>query len=229
MREVKHIAIIMDGNGRWALNNKKSRNYGHKKGIGNILSIVNFCKKKKISYLTLYVFSLDNWKRSPKEISYLFSLLEKFLDKKSVDLVKNKIKIKFMGEKTGLIKNFISKMKKIENLTSKNFDITVNLAFNYSSKAEIKNAVTKIILNKKIKKISTDLIEANLYTANIPDPEILIRTGDTNRLSDFLLWQISYTEIFFLKKMWPDFEEKDLKKIISKYFSIKRNFGSIDE
>ena len=134
-----------------------------------------------------------------------------------------------MGEKTGLIKNFISKMKKIENLTSKNFDITVNLAFNYSSKAEIKNAVTKIILNKKIKKISTDLIEANLYTANIPDPEILIRTGDTNRLSDFLLWQISYTEIFFLKKMWPDFEEKDLKKIISKYFSIKRNFGSIDE
>ena len=226
MNPLNHIAIIMDGNGRWAEQKKKTRDFGHKKGLDNIRPIIEFCKKKKISFLTLYVFSLDNWKRSEKEVRFLFSLIDQLFGKYTKYLIKNKIRINFIGEKTNLKKELINKIKNIQKITSEDYDTTVNLAFNYSSKLEITNALSKCIKNKKI---TPKIIEGNLYTANIPDPEILIRTGGLRRISDFLLWQISYTEIFFLKKLWPDFKKSDLNIILRDYHKIKRNFGSVNE
>ena len=227
MNPLSHVAIIMDGNGRWALKKNKPRKYGHKKGLDNIKSIIDTCKKKNIKYLTLFVFSFDNWNRSKNEISYLFSLIKNFLNKDTNYLILNKIKIKIIGEKKKLCKNLLKNLKKIEKLTSKEFEITINLAFNYSSKLEIVSSMMKLL--KKKKTINIKNIEENLYTGVIPSPEILIRTGGYSRLSDFLLWQLSYTEIFFLKKLWPDFNSNDLKKIIQKYKKIKRNFGAIHE
>jgi undecaprenyl diphosphate synthase len=226
MNPLSHIAIIMDGNGRWAEQRKKPRNFGHKRGLDNIRPIIEFCKKKKISFLTLYVFSLDNWKRSKKEVEYLFSLIEQLFEKYTKYLINNKIRINFIGEKTNLKKALIDKIKNIQKITSKDYDITVNLAFNYSSKFEIASAFVKCI---KKTKITPKIIEQNLYTSEIPDPEILIRTGGLRRISDFLLWQISYTEIFFLKKLWPDFKKSDLNIILRDYHKIKRNFGSVNE
>ena len=185
MNSLSHIAIIMDGNGRWAEQRKKPRNFGHKKGLDNIKPIIEFCKKNRISFLKLYVFSLDNWKRSEKEVEYLFSLIDQLFGKYTKYLIKNKIRINFIGEKTNLKKELINKIRNIQKITSKDYDTTVSLAFNYSSKLEITNALSKCIKNKKI---TPKIIEGNLYTANIPDPEILIRTGGLCRISDFLLW-----------------------------------------
>ena len=227
MNQINHVAIIMDGNGRWALKRNKPRNFGHQEGLKNISSLIDFAKKNKIKFLTLFVFSLDNWKRSKKEVNFLFNLLEKFLDKNIDKLIKKKIKIKSIGERKKLSKKLINKIKKVEKLSSINYDITVNLAFNYSSKAEIIESFKKSIKQKK--RISVDSIKNNLYTKNIPDPELLIRTGGQNRLSDFMLWQMSYTELFFLKKLWPDFNANDFKKILNEYRKIKRNFGSIND
>lgn len=227
MNPLSHVAIIMDGNGRWALKKNKPRKYGHKKGLENIKSIINTCKKKNIKYLTLFVFSFDNWNRSKNEISYLFSLIKNFLNKDTNYLILNKIKIKIIGEKKKLCKNLLKNLKKIEKLTSKEFEITINLAFNYSSKLEIVSSMMKLLKKKKTLNIKN--IEENLYTGATPSPEILIRTGGYSRLSDFLLWQLSYTEIFFLKKLWPDFKSNDLEKIIQKYKKIKRNFGAIND
>jgi undecaprenyl diphosphate synthase len=227
MNKINHVAIIMDGNGRWALKRNKPRNFGHQEGLKNISSLIHFAKKNKIKFLTLFVFSLDNWKRSKKEVNFLFNLLEKFLDKNIDKLIKKKIKIKSIGERKKLSKKLINKIKKVEKLSSINYDITVNLAFNYSSKIEIIESFKKSIKQKK--RISVDSIKTNLYTKNIPDPELLIRTGGQNRLSDFMLWQMSYTELFFLKKLWPDFNANDFKKILNEYRKIKRNFGSIND
>ena len=227
MSEINHVAIIMDGNGRWALKRNKPRNFGHQEGLKNISSLIDFAKKNKIKFLTLFVFSLDNWKRSKKEVTFLFGLLEKFLDKNINELIKKKIKIKTIGEKKKLSKKLVDKIKKVEKSSSINYDITVNLAFNYSSKIEIIESFKKSIKQKK--RITVDSVKNNLYTKKIPDPELLIRTGGQNRLSDFMLWQMSYTEIFFLKKLWPDFNKNDFKKILQGYKKIKRNFGSIDD
>ena len=227
MNQINHVAIIMDGNGRWALKRNKPRNFGHQEGLKNISSLIDFAKKNKIKFLTLFVFSLDNWKRSKKEVDFLFNLLEKFLDKNINELVKKKIKIKSIGERKKISKKLFNKIKKVEKLSSINYDITVNLAFNYSSKIEIIESFKKSIKQKK--RISVDFIKNNLYTKNIPDPELLIRTGGQNRLSDFMLWQMSYTELFFLKKLWPDFNTNDFKKILNEYRKIKRNFGSIND
>ena len=227
MNQINHVAIIMDGNGRWALKRNKPRNFGHEEGLKNISSVIDFAKKNKIKFLTLFVFSLDNWKRSKKEVVFLFNLLEKFLDKNINKLIEKKIKIKSIGERKKLSKSLIDKIKKVEKLSSVNFDITINLAFNYSSKIEIIRSFKKSIKQKK--KITVNLIQKNLYTKNIPDPELLIRTGGQNRLSDFMLWQMSYTELFFLKKLWPDFNANDFKKILNEYRKIKRNFGNIND
>ena len=227
MNKINHVAIIMDGNGRWALKRNKPRNFGHQEGLKNISSLIEFAKKNKIKFLTLFVFSLDNWKRSKKEVNFLFNLLEKFLDKNIEELIKKNIKIKSIGERKKLSKKLINKIKKVEKLSSINYNITVNLAFNYSSKTEIIESFKKSIEQKV--KITKDIVKKNLYTQNIPDPELLIRTGGQNRLSDFMLWQMSYTEIFFLKKLWPDFNKNDFKKILQEYKKIKRNFGSIDD
>jgi len=224
MNPLNHVAIIMDGNGRWGLKRNKSRNFGHKQGLKSIEDIINIAIQKKIKFLTLFVFSIDNWKRPKKEINYLFDLLSNFLTNKLTDLNKKNIRLKFIGKK-----NFSKKMNELlknsEKITKQNTNLQINLALNYSSKSEIVKSIKKII-SKKLS-INETNITNNLFTKNIPDPEILIRTGNTNRLSNFLLWQLSYTEIFFEKKLWPDFNKNDFIKILNKYKQIKRNFGSI--
>ncbi len=228
MNKLSHVAIIMDGNGRWALKRKKPRIFGHKEGIRNIKPIIKFCQARNVKFLTLFVFSLDNWKRSKKEVSYLFGMLDNFLKKKLNYLIKNKIKINFIGEKKKIEKKLYLNIKNVEKKTSKDFNITVNLAFNYSSKVEILNSLKKSVTNKKITNLTLEIINNNLYTKDVPDPDILIRSGGYSRLSDFLLWQIAYSEIFFIKKLWPDFNPNDLNKIFKKYMSIKRNFGAVN-
>jgi len=223
MNPIKHMAIIMDGNGRWGLKHKNSRNLGHKEGLITVEMVIKYCIKKKIKFLTLYAFSTENWKRPLKERNYLFRLLEIYLIEKLESLNNEKIKIKILGEK-----KFNNKLNKLldlaEKKTIKNTKLQINLALNYGSKKEILYAFKK--LNKR-HKISENDINNNLYTKNIPDPEILIRTGNTQRLSNFLLWQAAYTEIFFEKKLWPDFKYEDLNKIIKRFSNIKRNFGKI--
>jgi undecaprenyl diphosphate synthase len=214
----------MDGNGRWGIHNKKNRNLGHKAGIHVVDDIINESIKQKIKFLTLYAFSTENWSRPNNEINYLFKLLENFLNKNVNKFVKKDIKLKILGEKKFSKKlNFL--LNDAEKKTIKNKSLQVNLALNYGSKQEIVKAVKSII--KKKQSITLENVSDNLYTAGIPDPEILIRTGNTKRLSNFLLWQIAYTEIFFFKKMWPDFNSAYFNKIIKKYKNIKRNFGNI--
>tara|TARA_X000000950_G_scaffold136694_1_gene169917 strand:+ start:210 stop:881 length:672 start_codon:yes stop_codon:yes gene_type:complete len=223
MNPIKHMAIIMDGNGRWGLKHKNSRNLGHKEGLKTVEMVIKYCIKKKIKFLTLYAFSTENWKRPLKERNYLFRLLEIYLIEKLEKLNNEKIKIKILGEK-----KFYNKLNKLldfaEKKTIRNTKLQINIALNYGSKKEIVYAFDKL---KKKRKISENDINNNLYTKNIPDPEILIRTGNTQRLSNFLLWQAAYTEIFFEKKLWPDFKHEDLNKIIKKFSNIKRNFGTI--
>jgi undecaprenyl diphosphate synthase len=225
MNPVKHVAIIMDGNGRWGIKHKKSRNEGHRAGLKTVESIINESINTDIKYLTLYAFSTENWKRPKKEISFLFSLLENFLTNKVNNLIKKNIKLKFMGEINKLPTKLRKSIKTAEFKTSKNKSLQVNVALNYGSKNELINSI-KIVYKKKIK-INENNISKNLFTKNIMDPDILIRTGNTQRLSNFMLWQLAYTEIFFEKKMWPDFDASDFKKILSKFKSTKRNFGSI--
>ena len=225
MNPIKHVAIIMDGNGRWGVKKKKSRNLGHREGLNTIQEIIQETVKQKINFLTLYTFSTENWKRPKKEISFLFSLLEQFLLKKIDDLIKNEIKIKVLGNKKKFTKNLQKILSETEKKTYKNKKLQINLALNYGSKEELLNAM-KIIKIKKLK-INEDNIDKNLYTKGIPNPDLLIKTGNTQRLSNFLLWQSAYTEIFFEKKMWPAFKKKDYKKILNKFKLLKRNFGAI--
>ena len=220
-----HVAIIMDGNGRWGLKKKNSRNYGHSKGINVVKEIINAAIVKKIKYLTLYTFSTENWKRPKQEINFLINLLETYIEKELNNLLKNNIKLKIIGNLTKFPKSLKKKLINAEKLSNKNNKIQINIALNYGSKEEIIKAVKKL-KNLKIL-INEKNVSDNLYTKGIPDPEILIRTGYRNRLSNFLLWQLSYTEIFFVSKLWPDFNKKDFYKIITKFNKVKRNFGGI--
>ena len=224
MNPLNHVAIIMDGNGRWGIKNKNSRNAGHKAGLNTVEKIIKETIKKKISFLTLYVFSTENWKRPKEEVNYLFSLLENFLISRIEDLHSQNIKLKIIG-----VKNFSKNLNKLlrysEKKTSKNTSLQINLALNYGSKTEILHALKLISKNKK--KITEKNFKNYLQTKNIPDPDLLIRTGNTNRLSNFLLWQLAYSEIFFEKKLWPAFNVKDYNRIIKKYKKIKRNYGNI--
>jgi undecaprenyl diphosphate synthase len=225
MNPVNHVAIIMDGNGRWGIKHKNSRNAGHRAGLNTVESIIEECLKIDIKYLTLYTFSTENWKRPKKEINFLFNLLENFLTNKIGNLIKRNIKVKFIGEINKLPIKLKKIIKNTELKTSKNSSLQVNVALNYGSKSELINSM-KNIRKKKIK-INENNIDNNLFTKNIIDPDILIRTGNTQRLSNFMLWQLAYTEIFFEKKLWPDFKSDDFKKILNKFKLIKRNFGSI--
>jgi len=226
MNPLNHVAIIMDGNGRWGLKNKKSRNLGHKQGLKSIENIIEIAIDKKISFITLFVFSVDNWKRPKEEVNFLFNLLSTFLESKLKQLRERNIKLKILG-KIKFSNKLNNLLKYSEKFTKNNKKLQINLALNYSSKSEIIYSLKKII--KKKLPINETNVSQNLYTHNIPDPEILIRTGNTFRLSNFLLWQSSYSEIFFEKKLWPDFKRKDFIRIIKKYKKIKRNFGSIDD
>ncbi len=224
MNLLNHVAIIMDGNGRWGLKYKNSRNAGHKEGLNTVEKIIKESLRHKIKFLTLYAFSTENWKRPKKEINFLFSLLETFLINRIDEIHNQNIKLRIIG-----VKNFSKKLNLLlntaEKKTSKNTKLQLNIALNYGSKSELLNAFKK--LKNDNKKISETNLSQYLQTKNIPDPEILIRTGNTKRLSNFLLWQLAYSEIFFEKKLWPEFNEKDYSKIINSYKKIKRNFGNI--
>ncbi len=223
----KHVAIIMDGNGRWGIKQKKSRNYGHRKGLEVVEKIIESATEENIKYLTLFVFSTENWKRPLNEINYLFQLLENYIDLKLKNLLKKNIKIKIIGNLKPFPNNLKKKILKVEKLTKFNNKIQINMALNYGSKQELIHTIKK--LNKKKLVINEKNIQNNLYTKNIPDPEILIRTGNTNRISNFLIWQSTYSEIFFIKKMWPDFNKIDFKKIIKNFKKINRNFGGLTD
>tara|TARA_B100002052_G_scaffold116614_1_gene107289 strand:- start:605 stop:1279 length:675 start_codon:yes stop_codon:yes gene_type:complete len=224
MNPLKHVAIIMDGNGRWGLKYKNSRNAGHKVGLNTVEKIIKETIKNKIKFLTLFAFSTENWKRPKKEIEFLFNLLENFLSSRITELHKQNIKLKILGTK-----KFSTKLNNLltnsEKKTSNNKKLQINLALNYGSKSELIGAFKKI--NKKKISLSEKNISKNLQTKNIPDPDLLIRTGNTKRISNFLLWQLSYSEIFFEKKLWPDFNEKDYNRIIKEYKKVKRNFGTV--
>ena len=224
MNPLRHVAIIMDGNGRWGLKNKNSRNAGHNAGLKTVEKIIRETIKNKIRYLTLYAFSTENWKRPKNEINFLFGLLENFLINRIEELHKQKIRLKIIGNK-----NFTQKLNKLlfsaEKKTFKNRKLQINLALNYGSKFELLNAFKELKKSKSI--INEKNLQKYLHTKDIPDPDLLIRTGNTKRLSNFLLWQLAYSEIFFEKKLWPDFNEKDYNRIIKKFKNIKRNFGNI--
>ena len=221
----KHVAIIMDGNGRWGIKYKNSRNLGHKSGLKTAEKIIKSSIKNNIKYLTLYAFSTENWKRPKLEIKFLINLLDSFLKEEINKLFKNGIKLKIIGDTNKFPKKIQINLKAAEIKTSKNNKLQLILALNYGSRNEIISAIKSI--NAKKMKINENSLDKNLYTKKIPNPDLLIRTGNTNRLSNFLLWQLSYSEIFFVKKMWPDFNEKDYKNILDKFKTIKRKFGKI--
>ena len=222
MNKLNHVAFIMDGNGRWGKKKNKGRNFGHLKGVDTVKKIVTDSIKFKIPIVTFYVFSSENWKRPKTEISFLFKLINNYFTREIESVISQGIKINILGEINKLSANIKNTLKKTINLTKKNKKITVNLAINYGSKNEILNA-----LKKTKKKINVKNFEKNLYTKNMPSPDILIRTGGHQRLSNFMLWQLAYAELFFLNKLWPDFNSGDLYKIINKYKKSKRNFGAI--
>ena len=222
MNKLNHVAFIMDGNGRWGKKKNKGRNYGHLKGVDTVKKIVTESIKFKIPIVTFYVFSSENWKRPKTEITFLFKLINIYFSREIKSVISQGIKINILGELNKLSKDIKNTLKKTINLTKKNKKITVNLAINYGSKNEILNA-----LKKTKKKINFKNFEKNLYTKNMHNPDILIRTGGHQRLSNFMLWQLAYAELFFLNKLWPDFNSRDLYKIINKYKKSKRNFGAI--
>ena len=225
MNPIKHVAIIMDGNGRWGIKNKGSRNKGHTEGLKTIENIITESLKQEIRYLTLYTFSTENWKRPKQEITFLFKIFENFLLKKTINLVQNGIKFNVIGNKKKISKKLQKIINDSEKRTQFNNKLQINVALNYGSKDEIITACKILIKENKV--ITEKNINDNLYTKKIPNPDILIRTGNTNRLSNFLLWQIAYTEIFFIKKFWPEFSKDDYKRILKKFRLLKRNFGSI--
>ncbi len=223
MNKLNHIAFIMDGNGRWGKKKKRGRNFGHYVGVKTVKKIVEESIKLKIPIITFYVFSTENWKRPKKEINFLFNLINSYFHEELINVKQNGIKIKIIGEQSGLPINLKRILKKTINETSKNKKILVNLALNYGSKKELINSFKKVY-NRKI---SEKEINKNLYTCGLPDPDILIRTGGKKRLSNFMLWQLAYAELYFLDKLWPDFQPNDLRKIINNFYKIKRNFGGI--
>ena len=225
MNPIKHVAIIMDGNGRWGLKKKKSRNLGHKAGLISVEKIIKKTIEKKIKFLTLYAFSTENWKRPKKEINFLFNLLQEYLEKKISELNKQGIKFKVIGNKKLLSQKLIKILLNSEKVTKKNKILHLNLALNYGSKSELVNSVN--LIRKKGIPLTEQNISNNLYTRDSPNPDLLIRTGNTNRLSNFLLWQIAYSEIYFVKKLWPDFSPKDYNKILNNFKNLKRKFGAI--
>ena len=225
MNPIKHVAIIMDGNGRWGIKNKKSRNLGHRQGLSVVQKIIKNTIKKKIKYLTLFVFSTENWKRPKKEVQFLFNLLEDFLIKKTNQLNKQNIKFAVIGSRKNFTKKLVKILSNSEESTKNNKSLQINLALNYGFKSELINAINS--MKKKNILFNESNITKHLYTKNIPDPDLLIRTGNTNKLSNFLLWQLAYSEIYFVKKLWPDFSIIDYNKILNNFKNLKRNFGAL--
>ena len=223
MNKLNHVAFIMDGNGRWGNKKNKNRNSGHFAGVKTVKKIVEASIKFKIPVVTFYVFSTENWKRPKTEINFLFNLIKSYFISELKNVIKNGIKIEIIGENSKLPKKLKTILKETVNKTKKNKKIIVNLALNYGSKKELINTFKKV----KFKKITEKLVKNNLYTKGVPDPDILIRTGGKKRLSNFMLWQLAYSELYFLDKLWPDFTSKDLNKVLKDFYKTKRNFGGI--
>ena len=223
MNKLNHVAFIMDGNGRWGKKKKKNRNSGHYAGVKTVKKIVEASIKFKIPVVTFYVFSTENWKRPKTEVSFLFNLIHSYFKTELENVVKNEIKLNIIGELNKLPNKLKTVLKETIKKTKKNKKILVNLALNYGSKKELINTFKKI----KLKKITEKKVKNNLYTKNISDPDILIRTGGKKRLSNFMLWQLAYSELYFLDKLWPDFKPRDLSKILKHFYRTKRNFGGI--
>jgi len=222
MNKLNHVAFIMDGNGRWGKKRNKGRNYGHIKGVETVKKVVTNSIKFKIPIITFYVFSSENWKRPKKEVTFLFKLIQNYFSREIESIISQGIKINILGDINKLAKDIKLTLKKTIKFTKNNKKITVNLAINYGSKNEIFQALKKTKNNLNVKNF-----EKNLYTKNMPNPDILIRTGGHQRLSNFMLWQLAYSELFFLAKLWPDFNSNDLKKIINSFKQSKRNFGAL--
>ena len=223
MNKLNHVAFIMDGNGRWGKKKNNNRNSGHYAGVRTVKKIVEASIKLKIPIVTFYVFSTENWKRPKTEVNFLFNLVNSYFKSELKNVVKNEIKINIIGELNKLPNKLKSVLRETVKKTKKNKKILVNLALNYGSKKELINTFKKI----KNKKITENKVKNNLYTKNIPDPDILIRTGGKKRLSNFMLWQLAYSELYFLDKLWPDFKSQDLIKILKHFYKTKRNFGGI--
>ena len=226
----KHIAIIMDGNGRWAKKRAMPRTFGHKKGAENVVNITRAMKDSGIKFLTLYAFSTENWQRSKDEVDALMNLLNEYLDKELQEIMENNVKIIFIGEKGMLSDNIRSKIEKLENESKNNTDLTLCIALSYGSRQEIVNAIKGIasdVIDGKISisDIDTKLVSESLYTKDIPDPDILIRTSGEQRISNYLLWQLAYTELFFTNTLWPDFSKEELLDIIEQFNNRERRYG----
>jgi len=222
MNKLNHVAFIMDGNGRWGQKRKKGRNFGHFNGVETVKKVVEKSIKLKIPIITFYVFSTENWKRPKSEINFLFRLIINYFRQELDRVISNGIKINIIGKTNKLPSKIKKSFKEVTRKTETNKKITVNLAINYGSRDEIVHACKKIKRTLNIKTLT-----ANLYTKNIPNPDILIRTGGHKRLSNFMLWQLAYTEIYFIDKLWPDFNNRDYESIINNFKKVKRNFGSI--
>ena len=230
--ELKHIAIIMDGNGRWAKKRNLPRSAGHKKGAETLQEIVKGASEMGIKYMTVYAFSTENWKRDKGEVDYLMDLLRQYLKNELEEINKQGGKILFIGERDMLDKDIIEQMKNVEKKTANNDKFTFIVALSYGSRAEILSAVKKISSQVTKGQISVDDIDdkvfsSMLYTADIPDPDLVIRTSGEQRISNYLLWQIAYSELFFTKTLWPDFTVAELKEIISDFNSRERRYGKV--
>ena len=224
----QHVAIIMDGNNRWTKKHKLKGFVGHEKGIDSIQIAVDTAVLYNIKFLTLFSFSSENWSRPKKEVKFLMNLMRKYLSSEIKKLMESNISIKMIGEKKKLPKDIVNKINKYQKLTSKNNQLYLNFALNYGSRNEILIALRKII-NKHVKKkilINEETISSNLYTKNIPDPDLLIRTSGEKRISNFLLWQLAYTELVFLDVLWPDFKKKHFVDALKQYSKRVRRYGS---
>ena len=229
-----HLAVIMDGNGRWAKKRNKNRVFGHSKGINAVRKIVEESVRLKIKYLTLYAFSAENWNRPEEEISILMQLLLKSLKNEFKKFVKNKIKLNVVGNISLLPKSVKEELSYVLKETSKNKQLVLTLALSYSGREEIQNALKKICAKVKnniiqIEKIDQSTINEHLYTENLPDVDLLIRTSGEKRISNFLLWKIAYAELYFSEVLWPDFNEKNLHEAILNYQNRERRFGKTSD
>ena len=227
---LQHIAIIMDGNGRWAAKRGLPRNAGHQKGAEVIIETAKAVKELGVKYLTVYAFSTENWKRSKQEVDGLMNLLRQYLDKNFEELEKNDVRIRFIGERNMLAADIVAKMENLERRTISNQSLVLQIALSYGSRQEIINAVKEAAQKVKEGELTVEGIDEKnfsqmLYTADVPDPDLLIRTSGEQRLSNYLLWQLAYTELFFTDTLWPDFSKEELKSIIENYKTRERRYG----
>lgn len=227
---LQHIAFIMDGNRRWAKQRGLPAFQGHKKGADTLVEIAKAVRNSGVKYMTVYAFSTENWQRSETEVNQLMDLLRQYLDNGFKELQKENVRIVFIGERNMLAADIVEKIAKIENETAKNDEVLLCVALSYGGRQEIAATAKKIAQEALAGKISVDDINADmfgkkLYTADIPDPDLMIRTGGEIRISNYLLWQLSYSELYFSKTLWPDFDTAELSQIIEEYTKRERRYG----